>query len=147
TYAERFDRGPSAVDERPNDADEHRRDNERTDERQPGKTAVSAKGSAQPGRAQRDGSVSHSEVDHGWLGWKVPQTKERDAVSEDGDPALIFINPYSFAKGSLRKLACARTQRPPFQPWTWSQLAVIFCFTGSGKVTKSRPAASWSPFL
>jgi hypothetical protein len=76
---------------------------------------------------------------------KGPGKQGSDTVSEHGTAAVIFANRYAFAKAP--RAPRAALNRPqlvpqlPLQPWTWLQLATIFCFTGSGKATKSSSAA------
>ena len=92
---------------------------------------------AQTGRARRDGSVlAQSEVNHKKLGRGLPKIKERKTVVLPGLPPLVCSKPDAFAKPlptiSLRQMAF---YFPPFQPCTWFQLAMIFCFTSAGNGT------------
>ena len=59
---------------------------------------------------------------------------------------VIFANRYAFAKAQIPKRHASNDPRQlrfqlPLQPWTWLQLAMNFCFTGSGNGTKSNSAA------
>ena len=58
-------------------------------------------------------------------------------------PPVIIANRYAFAKALRTPVhnAFSGAQLPPVQPCTWLQLAMIFCFTGSGNTTKSSSAA------
>jgi hypothetical protein len=71
-----------------------------------------------------------------------PQNAGRMNRIRYGPPPVIFANRYAFAKTpEPPKKARASGPQPPLQPWTWFQLATIFCFTGSGNATKSSSAA------
>src|SRR5687768_11421870 len=86
------------------------------------------------------------------LGWNGPGKQDSGTVSEHGTAARHIRESLRFCEGPSVRFRdapdrTASSPQLPLQPWTWLQLATIFCFTGSGKATKSSSAAIWSPFL
>ena len=91
---------------------------------------------AQTRRSGRDGSMlAQGKINHEGLGG-LPKIKERKTVITTGLPLLLCSKPEAFAKPP-EKIVLRRKALylPPFQPWTWPQLATIFCFTSAGNGT------------